>query len=90
MVLELNFSYFRLLSPKYFLSFSIRCPFLYYVITGCGRPFALQGIRTFCLSFVVMVGESFEIKYGNSENKGLILSFGKLKSSGMKRYLSFK
>ena len=28
---------FRLLSPKYFLSFSIRCPFLYHVITGCGK-----------------------------------------------------
>ena len=39
------------------------------MITGCGKPFALHGIRTFCVSFSVTVGEGFEMKRGNSKKK---------------------
>ena len=42
------------------------------MITGCGKPFALQGSRKFCVSFIVMVGEGFEMKCGNSEKKGSV------------------
>ncbi|RMX42517.1 hypothetical protein pdam_00024433 [Pocillopora damicornis] len=44
-----------------------KCPFLYHVIMCCGKPVALQCIRTFCVSFTVMAGGSFEMKRGNSE-----------------------
>ena len=43
------------------------------MITGCGKPFALQGIRTLSVSFTVMVEEGFEMKRGNSEKKGSII-----------------
>ena len=43
------------------------------MITGCGKPFALHGIRTLSVSFTVMVGEGFEMKCGNSEKKGSVL-----------------
>ena len=60
------------------------------MITGCGKPFALQGIRTFSVSFTVMVGEGFEMKCGNSAKRGLLLSSWKVKTSGMKKALKFQ
>ena len=60
------------------------------MITGCGKPFALQGIRTLSVSFTVMVGEGFEMKCGNSEKKGSVLIVLEVKNQRNEKALKFQ
>ena len=44
------------------------------MITGCGKPAALQGNEIFCFSLTVTEGGGFVMKCGNSEKEILLVT----------------